>query len=172
MSIDLREYIAAIPDFPKPGILFRDITPLLAAPLAMKTCLDQLEVHARSWRPTHILGIESRGFIFGTPIAQRLGLPFIPVRKPGKLPRAVEQVSYQLEYGEDHLNLHRDDLPRGSRALIIDDLLATGGTAAACGELVSRVGAEVAGYLFVIELEGLAGAARLGDAPSQSLLKY
>ena len=172
MSHPLSHYIAAVPDFPKPGILFRDITPLLANPSAFQLCLDQLEAKALAYQPTHIVGIESRGFIFGAPLAQRLQLPFIPARKPGKLPRAVESVTYQLEYGEDCLTLHKEDLPEGARVVVVDDLLATGGTASACGELIRRVKAEVICFLFVIELEGLAGKDRLGGISSEALLTY
>ena len=166
------EYIAAVPDFPKPGILFRDITPLLASPKALKSCLDVLKEKAEQRQATHVVGIESRGFIFGVPLAQMLNLPFIPARKPGKLPREVRQVSYALEYGHDSLSIHKNDLPKDARVLIVDDLLATGGTAAACGQLVTELGAEVASYLFVIELLALEGHKRLVHGPHDSLLTY
>ena len=172
MSFPFNDYIADVPDFPKPGILFKDITPLLSSPTAFSACITALEQISDEYSPTHVIGIESRGFIFGVPLAQSLGLPFIPARKPGKLPRAVHEVSYQLEYGEDTLTMHKDDLPQGARALIVDDLLATGGTASACGELVRSANAEVAAYLFVIELLSLRGAERLGDSPCHALLKY
>lgn len=171
-NFPLEEYIAAVPDFPKPGILFRDITPLLASPEAFNHCLKAMEEKAAQQHATHVVGIESRGFIFGVPLAQMLGLPFIPARKPGKLPREVQQVSYALEYGSDSLNIHKEDLPKGARVLIVDDLLATGGTAAACGQLVTELGAEVASYLFVIELLALEGHKKLVHGPHDSLLSY
>lgn len=159
--LTLTDYIAAVPNFPKPGILFRDITPLLAHPDAFDTCLEELRARIEPLQPTHIMGIESRGFIFGAPIARQLKLPFILARKPGKLPRETYDVTYQLEYGEDQLSVHRDDLPAGARVLIIDDLLATGGTAEACGALVHAAQASVVGLCFVIELAALQGRARL-----------
>ncbi len=172
MQYPFDQLIAAVPNFPKEGILFRDITPLLASPEAMNACIQALKTKALELKPTHVIGIESRGFIFGVPLAQELGLPFLPARKPGKLPREVHTVSYQLEYGSDSLSLHRDDLPTDSRALIVDDLLATGGTAAACAELIQRAGSEVAGCLVVIELLALQGSSRLGEIPVHSLLQY
>ena len=172
MSFPFDDFIAAVPNFPKEGILFRDITPLLASPTAFKACLEAMEVQAKSFKPTHIVGIESRGFIFGVPLAQALNLPFIPARKPGKLPREVHRISYQLEYGEDALCIHKDDIPPHAKVLIVDDLLATGGTASACGDLVMTAGAEIAGYLFAIELVGLNGASRLNHGPHHSLITY
>ena len=173
----LTDYIAAVPDFPKPGILFRDITPLLAKPEAFNICLDQLQDRAVHYAPTHIVGIESRGFIFGAPLARQLHLPFVPVRKPGKLPRAIRSVTYELEYGEDTLCVHRDDLPEGARVLVVDDLLATGGTASACGSLIHQAKAEVVCFLFVIELSGLPGRSRLNAtgtsaSPIEALITY
>lgn len=172
MAFPFDDYIAAVPDFPKEGILFRDITPLLASAVAFKACIEDMTIQARRFNPTHIVGIESRGFIFGVPLAQALQLPFIPARKPGKLPRDVYQVSYQLEYGEDSLCIHKSDVPQQAQVLIVDDLLATGGTAAACGELIKKAGADVAGYLFAIELIGLQGADRLNYGPHHSLITY
>ena len=172
MSFPFDDYIANVPDFPKPGILFKDITPLLATPKALSACLSALEEKARIRQPTHIIGIESRGFIFGVPLAHQLGLPFIPARKPGKLPRPTLESTYELEYGRDTLTIHRDDLPTSARVLIVDDLLATGGTASACGALVRQAHAEIAGYLFVIELTALGGADRLDATPYDALLKY
>ena len=164
LMLTLTDYIAAVPDFPKPGILFRDITPLLAHPEAFDTCLEELRARIEPLQPTHIMGIESRGFIFGAPIARQLKLPFILARKPGKLPRETYDVTYQLEYGEDQLSVHRDDLPAEAHVLIIDDLLATGGTAEACSALVHSAEATVAGLCFVIELTALEGRQRLEGA--------
>ena len=172
MTFPFDDYIAAVPNFPKEGILFRDITPLLASPKAFKACIDAMTVQARLMNPSHIVGIESRGFIFGVPIAQALQLPFIPARKPGKLPREIYQVSYQLEYGEDSLCIHKSDVPPQAQVLVVDDLLATGGTAAACGALIKKAGADVAGYLFAIELIELNGVERLNYGPHHSLITY
>ncbi|MGB5972867.1 MAG: adenine phosphoribosyltransferase, partial [Nodosilinea sp.] len=129
--MDLKAHIRDIPDFPQPGILFRDITPLLGNPAAMQYSIDAFADRLAEYRPDYIVGIESRGFIFGVPLAYKLGIGFAPVRKPGKLPAAVHQASYALEYGSDTLELHQDAFPAGSRILIVDDLIATGGTAAA-----------------------------------------
>ena len=170
--MDLREFIRTIPDFPAPGILFRDITPLLAAPEAFRAALDGLASHARSSEPGAIVAIESRGFLFGAPLADRLGLPLIPVRKPGKLPAARQSVEYSLEYGENRLDIHDDALQRGTRAFIVDDVLATGGTALATAKLVELIGGVAAGFGFVIELEALGGAARLQQYPVASLVQY
>ena len=172
MTIDLHSLIKAVPDFPKPGILFRDITPLLADPKGFQFCIDQLADQVKEWQPQAIVGAESRGFIFGVPLAQKLGLPFIPARKPGKLPRAIESASYSLEYGEDSLEIHKEDLVAGQRVLFVDDLLATGGTANAASRLIKALNAEVVGCAFVIELEGLNGRVQLESVPCLSLLKY
>ena len=165
--------IRAIPDFPKPGILFRDITPLLADAATLQATLDLLQAQAAAFRPTRIVGIESRGFVFGVPLADRLQLGFAPVRKPGKLPYRVARGEYALEYGAGVLELHEDAVA-GQDVLIVDDLLATGGTAACAAELCTRLGARVLGYLFVIELAALNGRARLGGDPKtvQTLLTY
>lgn len=168
----LKSYVRDIPDFPKPGILFKDITPLLADPGAMRLCLDLLAERAAPFRAEAVVGIESRGFIFGAALAARLGLGFVPARKPGKLPAATHRVEYGLEYGSDALELHRDGLRPGERALIVDDLIATGGTARAAAELVERCGAEVAGFAFVIDLTFLDGKRLLGRAPVVTLLEY
>ena len=148
--MDLKEYIRDIPDFPKKGILFRDITTLLQNRDALNSTIEMLTEYYRGQAIDQILGIESRGFIFGSPLAYRLGTGFIPVRKPGKLPHATERVEYQLEYGTDRLEIHKDALRPGQRALIIDGLLATGGTAAAVAQLVEKLDAKVAGLGFVI----------------------
>ena len=172
MTFPFEQFISSVPNFPKEGILFKDITPLLADPAAFSACIKALEEEALKFKPTHIIGIESRGFIFGTPLAQMMNLPFLPARKPGKLPRPTHKVSYDLEYGTDELHIHKDDLPIGSRALIVDDLLATGGTATACGDLVRKADATVAGYLFVIELLDLKGAEKLKPNEHFSLVSY
>lgn len=170
--MDLKAHIRDIPDFPKAGILFRDITPLLANPTSMQYCIDAFAEQVADYRPDYIVGIESRGFMFGMPLAYKLGVGFAPVRKPGKLPAAVHRASYALEYGNDTLELHQDAFLTGSRVLIIDDLIATGGTAAATAELVEQTGCTVAGFGFLIELMFLEGRAKLPDVPITALLQY
>ena len=170
--MDLKSLIRDVPDFPQPGILFRDITPLLANPAGLRYTLEALTAVAKETNPDCIVGIESRGFSFGVPLADRLGLPFVPVRKPGKLPAARMSVEYSLEYGESRLDIHEDALASGDRALIVDDLLATGGTALAAAKLVELLGGVVAGCAFVIELEALAGRERLKKYTVRSLLTY
>ncbi|MCB9591899.1 MAG: adenine phosphoribosyltransferase [Sandaracinaceae bacterium] len=168
----LRATIRDIPDFPKEGILFKDITPLLADPTAFTTCLD---LFAERWAGQHvdaIVGIESRGFIFGAALAARMMTSFVPARKPGKLPAATNRVEYALEYGTDCIEMHVDALRPKDRVVLIDDLMATGGTAAAAIELCRGLGAEVIGAGFVIELEFLNGRDRLGDVPILSLVTY
>ncbi|HET9235170.1 MAG TPA: adenine phosphoribosyltransferase [Candidatus Eisenbacteria bacterium] len=171
-DMDLKAFIRDIPDFPKPGILFRDITPLLAEPRAMAEVERQF---VNAWKPhrvTAVAAVESRGFIFGTLVARALGIPFIPIRKQGKLPWTRLSESYALEYGEGVLEAHEDAARAGDRVVIIDDLLATGGTAAASARLIERLGAHVAGFGFVVELEVLQGRKHLGDRPVISLLRY
>lgn len=168
----LKSAIRAVPDFPKPGILFRDITPLLGRPRAFATTLELFVERYADRGLNHIVAIESRGFLFGAPLALRLGLPLAIMRKPGKLPADTDEVSYTLEYGEATLQLHKGELKPGSRVLIMDDLLATGGTAAAACELVRKQDAEVAEVAFVIELEGLGGRERLAPADCHALLVY
>jgi adenine phosphoribosyltransferase len=170
--MDLKAHIRDIPDFPEPGILFRDITPLLGEPPALRAVLAGLVEIASGLRPECIVGIESRGFIFGVPLADRLGLPFVPARKPGKLPAARLSVEYSLEYGESRLDIHADAMSPGTRALVVDDLLATGGTALAAAKLVEMIGGVVAGFAFVIELAPLGGRARLRNYEVQSLVTY
>ena len=168
----LRALIHDVPDFPKPGIVFKDITPLLEnAPgfrLAIETLATQLKTHL----PEGIVAVESRGFIFGAPLAMHLGLPLIVVRKPGKLPRATEAQTYQLEYGEDRLEVHADAIRRGGRYAIVDDVLATGGTAEAVAKLIGRLGGNVVAQGFIIELAFLRGRARLGQQVVESLISY
>ena len=152
--------------------MFRDITPLLANPDAFRAVIDWLSERAGERGPDVIVGIESRGFLFGTPLAERMELPFVPVRKIGKLPAAHVTVEYVLEYGSSQLQIHEDSMPRGARAFVVDDLLATGGTALASAKLVELIGGVVAGLGFVIELEGLGGRAVLADYSVESLLDY
>lgn len=172
-TADIRNLIREIPDFPKPGILFRDITTLLQDADGLRASIDLMAEQVAPYQPDCIVGIESRGFIFGMPLAYQLGLSFIPVRKPGKLPAAVHQVSYDLEYGQDSLEVHQDALRGGHRPLIVDDLLATGGTAAAAAQLIQQAGATLAGFSFVIELSDLNGRQKLPDGvPITTLLSY
>lgn len=168
----IRTTIRDVPDFPKPGIVFKDITPLLADPKAFNACLDLLAEYCDAGSFDAVAGVESRGFIFGAPLAARLDKPFIPVRKPGKLPCKTLRIDYELEYGTDTLEVHSDAVSPGARVLIIDDLLATGGTAGATVELVRLAGAKVAAVAFVIELSFLNGRARFSDVPVHSLLTY
>lgn len=165
-----RSLIVDVPDFPQPGILFRDVTPLLENGNGLRSAVDAL---AGAFSNIDVVaGIESRGFIFGAPVAYSLGVGMVPVRKPGKLPRATASADYALEYGTNTLQLHRDAVSSGQRVLIVDDVLATGGTAAATVALIEELGAEVAGVAVVIELTALGGRARLGDVPLVSLITY
>jgi adenine phosphoribosyltransferase len=168
----IAELIRAIPDFPEPGIIFRDITPLLYDPSAMHEVHHAMADAVRAMDATLVAGVESRGFIFGVPVAERLRLPFVPVRKPGKLPAEFASISYELEYGSGTLELHRTPPVEGHRVAIVDDLLATGGTAAAAARLVEEVGGEVAGFAFLIELDDLGGRALLGDHGITTLLHF
>ena len=170
--MDLKEHIREIPDFPTPGILFRDITPLLGNPDAFRRAVDQLAERFASEPFDAVVAIESRGFVFAAPLAYRLGLPLVPVRKAGKLPFDTHSVTYALEYGSDSLEVHVDAISEGSRALIVDDLLATGGTAAATVRLVERSGARVAGLAFVIELRDLGGRDALAGYRVESLVTW
>ena len=169
---DLRALVRDVPDFPKPGILFRDITPILEDPDGFEAALDALTGLARVSGATKIAGIESRGFIFGAPMAALLGLPFVLIRKPGKLPAATARQEYTLEYGTDALEMHLDAVGPGDRVVVVDDLLATGGTAAAACALIEGQGAGVASVLVAIELCALGGAHRLAPRPVHALLKY
>jgi len=167
---DLARYIRDVPDFPRKGILFKDITPLLQAPEALAASVKALA--ERTTRPEAVVAIESRGFVFGTGLALHWAVPLIPARKFGKLPgRTVRQV-YSLEYGEDTLEIHADALGAGQRVVVVDDLLATGGTARATGQLVAQLGATVQAMLFLIELRGLGGRAAIEPVPVESLLTY
>ena len=170
--MDLKQYVRDVPDFPEPGILFRDITPLLRSPEAFAYALDRMTAHVESRRIDAIVGIESRGFLFGTPISARLSLPFVPVRKPGKLPAEHMSIEYSLEYATGQLDIHTDALRRGDRALVIDDLLATGGTAHAAIKLVELVGGVVDSALFLIELAALGGREPLAGYDVHALVRY
>ena len=171
-DIDLHEYIRDIPDFPKSGILFRDITPLLKSPKAFNEVLSLFSKKVSDLKVDAIIGIESRGFIFGAPIASSLNVPFIPIRKVGKLPAQKMSVEYSLEYGNSQLDIHADALNSGDRVVIIDDLLATGGTARAASKLVELLLGKVVGFFFVIELLKLDGRKALQPYPVESLVTY
>ena len=164
--------IRDIPDFPQPGVLFKDITPVLADGPAFQEVVDCIVEWAGTRAPDVVVGIESRGFVFGAPVALALGLGFVPVRKVGKLPHATIQESYSLEYGASIVEMHRDALQPGSRVLIIDDLLATGGTAAASTRLVEKLGATVVGFCFLVELSLLRGRDKLAGYDVQALIVY
>lgn len=170
--MNLKDYIATIPDFPQKGILFRDITPLMANPEAFQEACRQLCEFAKQVDAQVIMGPESRGFIFGCPVAYELGIGFIPVRKPGKLPRETVSVKYDLEYGTNELHVHADSIQKGQRVLIIDDLLATGGTVDATIQIVKKLGGEVVGCAFLIELLSLKGRELLKDYPVHTLMSY
>lgn len=167
-----RDLIRDIPDFPKPGILFKDLTPLLADPKGIAYVVDSLASRFIGEPVDAVVGVEARGFIVGALIAARLNAGFIPVRKPGKLPATVDSISYSLEYGEAELQMHRDSIESGARVLVVDDLLATGGTASAAGELVRRRGGQVLAYVFAVELVGLSGRKALEPTPVISLLQF
>jgi len=164
--------IRDIPDYPKPGIIFKDITPLLGDALAFARVTDAMARPFTDAGVTHVVAIESRGFILGGPIAQQLGAGFVPVRKPGKLPFKTMRRDYALEYGADALEIHADACPPAARVLVVDDVLATGGTAAATVQLVENLGVSVVGCSFLIGLSFLAGAARLGSTPHRSVVTY
>lgn len=168
----LRALIHDVPDFPKPGIVFKDITPLLQDPSGFRLAIDTLGQQLRRHQPEAVVAIESRGFIFGAPLALHLGLPLILVRKPGKLPRRTEAQAYQLEYGEDRLEVHADAIVPGGRYAVVDDVLATGGTAEAVAALIERLGGIVAAQGFIIELGFLGGRSRLGATRVESLVRY
>jgi adenine phosphoribosyltransferase len=172
-AVDLRALVRDIPDFPKPGILFRDITPLMRSPVAWREVMRQMGSVCERLQPDLIVGIESRGFIVGTALATACSIGFSPVRKPGKLPGEVIGVDYSLEYGSDRLEIIPDGFEHRPRVLIVDDLLATGGTAGACAELVASVGGDLCGFAFIVELADLGGKAKLPEAvPVESLIVY
>ena len=169
---DLKRFIRDIPDFPKKGILFKDITPLLRDAGALAQTIEALAEHHRGDRIDAVAAVESRGFIFGCALALELNAGFIPMRKPGKLPYSTVSESYSLEYGADSIHVHDDAIQKGDRILVVDDLLATGGTSSAAINLVARLGGEVVGASFIIELSFLGGRARLGSVPVFALINY
>lgn len=170
--MELKSKIRVIENYPVEGISFKDITTLLKDKEAFKESLDVLEKEVASLDFDYIVGIESRGFIFGAPLADRLGVGFIPVRKPGKLPAEIEKVSYDLEYGQNELEMHKDALNKGDKVLIIDDLIATGGSAQATAKLIESQGAKVAAFAFLIELTSLKAREKLSDYKIISLVQY
>ncbi len=168
----LKQRVRDVPDFPKPGIIFKDITPLLADPVAFSTVVDLIVVRFGRGNVDKVCGIEARGFIVASPVAYHFGAGLIPVRKKGKLPWQIESATYELEYGEETLEIHRDALSPGERILIVDDVLATGGTAAAAAGLVEGLGGKVVGVACIIELEFLGGRSKLGGRDFFSPIKY
>ncbi len=173
--MDLKQYIRDIPDFPQPGIIFRDITTLLRNSQGLKYVIDTLTEKCQTELnslPEYTVGIESRGFIFAPALASQLSAGFIPTRKKGKLPAQVHSIEYDLEYGTDTLEIHQDAVDVGSKVLIVDDLIATGGTAKATADLLTKIGCEIVGFAFIIELTGLEGRNKLPDVPIITLVEY
>ena len=170
--MNLKDYIASIPDFPQEGVLFRDITPLMADGEAFHEACEMLIDYAKKVGAQVVAGPESRGFIFGCPVAHELKIGFVPVRKPGKLPRKTISYKYDLEYGSNELHIHADAIKSGQKVLIIDDLLATGGTVEATAKMIEQLGGEVVGCAFLIELEGLGGRDKLAGYDVFTLMKY
>lgn len=170
--MNLRDTIRDIPDFPQEGILFKDITTLLKNPAAFRQALDEMTNIVRGQKIDIVVGMESRGFIFGAPLADRLGAGFVPARKLGKLPAPTFQAEYDLEYGTNTIEIHKDAIKSGMKVLIVDDLLATGGTAEATARLVETVGGQIAGLIFLIELKSLKGRSRLTNYPVTALIEY
>ena len=171
-KIQLGDWIRDVPDFPKPGILFKDITPLLANPVALAGAVREMVDPFRNELIDHVVAVEARGFLFGAPMALDLGVGIIPVRKPGKLPFETRRFEYELEYGSDALEIHTDSVRPGDKVLVADDLLATGGTVAACCELLEQCGAEVIGCSFLIDLTFLGGAERIAPHRVSSVIRY
>ena len=171
-ALNLTDYVRAIPDFPKPGILFRDITPLLANPAAFREAVRQMAAQVGNLQIDAIAAAEARGFLFAAPLALELDAALVPIRKPGKLPAETLAYSYELEYGTDTLEIHADAIQPGGRVLVVDDLLATGGTVEACCRLVEKAGATVVGCAFLIELSGLCGCEKISNYKHFSLIQY
>ncbi len=170
--MDFRGLIRDVPDFPKPGIVFKDITTLTKDPAGLRATVDAMADRYANANVDLVVGIESRGFVFGAAVAYRMGVGFIPARKPGKLPAETVRAEYELEYGTDAIEIHRDAISRGQRVLIVDDLLATGGTAAAAAELVEELGGEIVAFAFLIDLTFLNGRDKLGGYEVFSLIEY
>jgi len=170
--MDLNAYLRDVPDFPKPGIVFKDITPLLASPPAMQYCVEKMAEHLQGQSIDRIAAIESRGFLFGMPLALHLGVGLTPIRKPGKLPWRTSRIEYTLEYGTDALEIHQDGITAGNRVALVDDLLATGGTMKAGCDLVRGIGGEVVTCLFAIELAFLGGRERMAGESIHSLVRF
>ena len=171
-DLKLTDYIRSIPDFPKPGILFRDITPLLASPRALRHAVGQMAAHFRDRAIDAIAAAEARGFLFAAPLALELNAALVPIRKPGKLPYETISHTYELEYGSDSLEIHVDAIEPGSNVLVVDDLLATGGTVEACCRLVEKAGGKVVACAFLVELVGLGGAKKIAPYEYVSLIRY
>lgn len=170
--MDYKSFIREVPDFPKPGVVFYDITTLLKEPTCLRAVIDDLVQKYQGVGISKVVGIESRGFILGSPLAYHLNAGFVPVRKPGRLPADVFEVKYSLEYGSNSLEIHRDAIKEGESVLIVDDLLATGGTAAATVHLIRQLGGEIAGVSFLVELSGLNGRRKLAGCAIYSLITY
>ncbi len=170
--MNLKDYVKNVPDFPKPGIQFKDITPLIGDGQALRYAINQMVAFAKAQKADIIVGPDARGFIFGTPVAYECAIGFVPVRKEGKLPRKTRSIAYALEYGQNVLALHEEDIQPGQKVLIVDDLLATGGTVEATIQLLKEAQADVVGCAFVIELDFLEGRKRLHDVPILSLMHY
>ena len=170
--MDIKPLIRDIPDFPEPGIMFRDITTLLQNHQGLSYVIDYFSDSFANQKIDYIIAIESRGFILGAPLAYHLGAGFIPVRKPGKLPAKVHSVDYQLEYGSDRLEIHQDAIEKGSKVLVVDDVIATGGTAAATAVLLEKFSCDLVGFAFIVELTALAGRDKLPAVPIHSIVQY
>jgi len=171
-SVELKQYIRDVPDWPKKGILFRDITPLLANPKAFSTAVDALCADFIGVGIEYVAAVEARGFIFGSAVAEKLGAGFVPIRKQGKLPSKTESITYDLEYGTDTLEVHSDTVESSAKVLMVDDLLATGGTMAAACRLIEKIGGQVAGIVFLIELAGLHGREKIANYKVKSIISY
>ncbi len=168
----VEEYVTSIPDFPEPGIIFRDITSILSDADGLKLAVDKMQEPLEGIEFDVIAGLESRGFLFGMPIAYNMGKPFIPIRKKGKLPRETVSAAYELEYGTAEIEVHKDDVKPGTRVVLIDDLIATGGTLAASIELFKKLGAQVVKIICLLELKGLNGREKLKDYPLDTVIAY